>query len=217
MRVPVDDDPCNMTGEMRFPDTPPTGATHGGGMERRAGFSIIELLIVMVILAILSSMAIPRARTASYRADAAALLARTLLQQSQRNAITRQSNVIVSFDTVYARLRLVEDYNNNDTLNTTDRVTFRRLEEGARFATPPMGRVGGGAATGAVQGTSLRVVSSLPGVIFRRDGSASTDLELYITMRATVDADYRALVVSPTTGRIDVYKWGGSTWIRTTQ
>ena len=181
------------------------------------GFTLIELLIVVALLAILGAMAIPRARTTTYRADAAALLARTLLLQSQRNAITRQSNVIVSFDTVNARLRLVEDYNNNDTLNTTDRVTFRRLEEGARFARPPMGRVGGSTASSAVEGTSLRIVSALPGVIFRRDGSASTDLELYLTMRPTVATDYRALVVSPTTGRVDVYKWGGSSWIRTTQ
>ncbi|MHB8838327.1 MAG: type II secretion system protein [Gemmatimonadaceae bacterium] len=184
---------------------------------RRGGFSLIELLIVMVLLAILGAFAIPKARTTTYRADAAALLARTLLQQSQRNAITRQSNVIVSFDTTYARLRLVEDYNNNDTLNTTDRVTFRRLEEGAHFARPPMGRVGGATASGAVEGSSLRVVSALPGVIFRRDGSASSDLELYLTMRTDVATDYRALVVSPTTGRVDVFKWGGSSWIRTTQ
>ncbi|MHB1097685.1 MAG: pilus assembly FimT family protein [Gemmatimonadaceae bacterium] len=190
---------------------PPPARTH------RRGFSIIELLIVMVLLAILATMAIPRARTTTYRADAAALLARTLLQHAQRNAITRQSNVIVSFDTVYARLRLVEDYNNNDTLNTTDRVSFRRLEEGARFARPPMGRVGGASATSAVEGTALRTVSALPGVIFRRDGSASSDLELYLTMRTTVNTDYRALIVSPTTGRVDVYKWGGSSWIRTTQ
>ncbi|MDQ8154217.1 MAG: type II secretion system protein [Gemmatimonadota bacterium] len=183
----------------------------------RRGFSLIEMLIVMVILAIVSAMAIPRARTAAYRADAAVLLTRTLLQQAQRNAITRQSNVIVSFDTTYARLRVVEDYNNNDTLNTTDRVSFRRLEEGTRFVRPPMGRVTGGSSGGAIEGTSLRVVSALPGVIFRRDGSASTDLELYITMRATVSTDFRALIISPTTGRADVYRWSGSAWIRTTQ
>lgn len=184
---------------------------------RRRGFSLIELLIVVVLLSILSTMAIPRARTTSYRADAAALLARTLLQHAQRNAITRQSNVIVSFDTANARLRLVEDDNNNDTLDTSDRVTFRRLEEGARLVPPPMGRVGGGATSSAVQGTALRVIATLPSLIFRRDGSASTDLELYVTMRADVATDFRALVVSPTTGRVDAYKWGGSAWIRTTQ
>ncbi|MBW7935092.1 MAG: prepilin-type N-terminal cleavage/methylation domain-containing protein [Gemmatimonadaceae bacterium] len=194
-----------------------TTAPRGGTRAARAGFTLVEILVVVVLLAILATMAIPKARTTSYRADAAALLARTLLQQAQRNAITRQSNVIVSIDTVYARLRIVEDYNNNDTLNTTDRVSFRRLEEGAHFAVPPMGRVGGGTATGSVQGSALRVVSALPGVIFRRDGSASTDMELYVTMRNAVAADYRALTVSPTTGRVDVHKWSGSAWIRTTQ
>jgi prepilin-type N-terminal cleavage/methylation domain-containing protein len=182
---------------------------------QRRGFSLIELLIVMSLLAILATMAIPRSRTSKYRADAAVLLARTLLQQSQRNAITRQSNVIVSIDTTNRRLRIVEDYNNNDTLNVTDRVTFRHLEEGARFARPPMGRVGGGAATAAFAGTSLRLVSGIPGVIFRRDGSASTDLELYVTMRTDVPTEYRALVVAPATGRVDAYKWTGTAWART--
>lgn len=217
MRASGDREAHNDAGRMRYPRGERRPARDPRLRARRCGFSIIELLIVMVLIAILATMAVPRARTTTYRADAAALLARTLLQHAQRNAITRQSNVIVSFDSVYARLRLVEDYNNNDTLNTTDRVSFRRLEEGARFARPPMGRVGGASASGAVEGTALRIVSSLPGVIFRRDGSASTDLELYLTMRATVATDYRALVVSPTTGRVDVYKWGGSSWIRTTQ
>ena len=190
---------------------------HCQGRRRRHGFSLIELLIVMSLLAILATMAIPKSRTSQYRADAAAVLTRSLLQTSQRNAITRQSNIIVSIDTVNQRLRFVEDYNNNDTLNTTDRVTFRRLEEGARFARPPMGRVGGGSATGAVQGSALRTVSSLPGLIFRRDGSASTDLELYVTMRAEVATEYRALVVAPTTGRVDLYKWTGTAWARSSQ
>lgn len=187
------------------------------GRRDRRGFSLIEMMIVMTLLAILATMAIPKSRTSRYRADAAALLARTLLQQAQRSAITRQSNVIISIDTTYSRIRIVEDYNSNDTLNTTDRVSFRRLEEGARFATPPMGRVGGGAATAAVLGSALRTVSGLPGVIFRRDGSASTDLELYVTMRLTVAEEYRALVVAPATGRVDIYKWTGTTWTRSTQ
>ena len=190
---------------------------HCQGRGRRHGFSLIELLIVMSLLAILATMAIPKSRTSQYRADAAAVLTRSLLQTSHRNAITRQSNVIVSIDTVNQRLRFVEDFNNNDTLNITDRVTFRRLEEGARFARPPMGRVGGGSATGAVEGSALRMVSSLPGVIFRRDGSASTDLELYVTMRAAVATEYRALVVAPTTGRVDLYRWTGTAWARSSQ
>jgi hypothetical protein len=60
-------------------------------------------------------------------------------------------------------------------------------------------------------------VSALPGLIFRRDGSASSDMELYVTMRPTVPTEYRALVVSPATGRVDIYKWTGSAWARSSQ
>ena len=61
---------------------------------------------------------------------------RTLLQGSQRNSITRQSNVIVSFDTGGKRVRLVQDDNNNGAIDAGERVNFRALEEGAKFVKP---------------------------------------------------------------------------------
>lgn len=178
------------------------------------GFSLVELLVVMAMLAIVAAMGLPRINTPKYKADAAAQLARTILQNAQRNAVTRQSNVIVSIDTQYQRLRVVEDYNNNDTLNTTDRVVFRHLEEGARFASPTMGRVGGGALVGAFAGSDLRTVSAMPSVIFRRDGSSSSDIELYLTLRPNVVTEYRAVIVSPATGKADIYRYTGAAWVR---
>jgi prepilin-type N-terminal cleavage/methylation domain-containing protein len=181
----------------------------------RAGFTITELVVVMAMLAIVAAMGLPRMNNVRYKADAAAQLARTLLQNAQREAITRQSNVIFSIDTATNRFRYVQDYNNNDTLNTTDRVVWRRLEEGARFARPTMGRVGGGTLAAAYTGTALRTVSSLPGVIYRRDGSASSDLEIYMTVRTGVSTEYRAVAIAPATGRVDIYRYSGTAWVRT--
>lgn len=180
------------------------------------GFTLVELIVVMAMLAIVAAVGLPRINATKYKADAAAQLARTMLQNAQRDAITRQSNVILSVDTVNQRFRVVQDYNNNDTLNVSDRVVWRRVEEGARFATPPMGRVGGGTLTAAYAGSDLRTVSSLPGVIFRRDGSASSDFEVYLTMRVGVATEYRAVVISPSTGRAEAFRYTGSAWRRIT-
>ncbi|MBX9929477.1 MAG: type II secretion system GspH family protein [Gemmatimonadaceae bacterium] len=185
-------------------------------VRRRAAFTVIELVMVVVMIGLLSAVALPRLNNAALRADAGVRLVRTLLSSQQRNSITRQSNVIVSFDLTNSRLRIVEDYNNNDTLNTTDRVQFRALGEGVRFRAPTMGRIGGTASSTALVGTDLRTVSAMSSVIFRRDGSASTDVELYLANRATVSSDYRAVVINPATGRVDMWRYTGTAWVRMT-
>lgn len=181
------------------------------------GFTIIELLMVVALISIIAATAIPRINFNRYRADAAGRLVRTQLQNAQRNAITRQSNVIASFDLTDNRLRLVQDYNNNDTLNTSDRVDFRRLEEGARYAVPTWPGPNGTTPAAAVVGPNLRTVSGMKTVIFRRDGSASSDLEVYVTMRPAVPEEYRAVTVAQSTGRSELFKWNGKAWIRMTQ
>jgi prepilin-type N-terminal cleavage/methylation domain-containing protein len=188
-----------------------------GGKAKRRGFTIVELMMVVTLVALTAAWALPKFSLARYRADGAGRLARMLLQVAQRNAITRQSNVIVSFDATNNRLRVVQDYNNNDTLNTTDLVTFRKLEEGVKFIRPTWAGVSGGVPAAAVNGSALRTVSSYPSVIFRRDGSASTDLEIYFTARDAVREEYRAVVVTASTGKCDLFKWNGATWIRMNQ
>lgn len=179
-------------------------------------FTLVELLVVLAMLSIVAAMGLPRINTVRYKADAAAQLARTLLQNAQREAITRQNNVILSLDTATNRVRVVQDFNNNDALDASERVTWRRLEEGARFSAPPMGRVDGAALAVPYAGSALRVVSSLPSVIYRRDGSASSDLELYVTMRVGVANEYRAILVAPATGRVDMFRYTGTAWVRAT-
>jgi prepilin-type N-terminal cleavage/methylation domain-containing protein len=184
---------------------------------KRRGFTIIELLMVVAIISVIAAWALPKFSIARYRADAAGRLVRTLMQTAQRNAITRQSNVIVSFDLTGNRVRVVQDYNNNDTLNTNDLVQYRHLEEGARFVTPNWAGVGGTTPTSPVIGTALRTVSGLTTVIFRRDGSTSSDVEVYVTTRDAVKTEYRAITATAATGKTDLYKWNGSTWLRMTQ
>ncbi len=184
---------------------------------KRRGLTLIEMVMVVVIIGIMARVALPRFNIDRYRADGAGRLALILLQEAQRNAITRQSNVIVSFDSLYNRFRVVQDYNNNDTINTTDLVEYRKMAEGAMFAKPTWtGAVGqdGTAPTAAFSGTGLSTISGLPTVIFRRDGSASGSLTIFVTTRANVSTEYREIIVTQSTGRSDLYKYNGSAWIR---
>lgn len=178
------------------------------------------MVMVVVIIGIMARVALPKFDINRYRADGAGRLTRVILQEAQRNAITRQSNVIVSFDPTYNRLRIVQDYNNNDTINTTDLVTYRGMAEGALFAKPSWtGAVGvdGTVPAAAINGAGLKTVSGLTTLIFRRDGSASSNVTLFVTMRANVPTEYREIVVNASTGRSDMYKFNGSAWIRMTQ
>lgn len=188
-----------------------------GALPVRRGFTLVELLMVVAVMAIMAAVALPRISLSRYRADGAGRLARTLLQNAQRNAITRQSNVIVSFDYSTNRLRLVQDYNNNDTLNSGDKVDYRHLEEGAHFAKPSWVGINGTTPSAAVTFSQASTVGGLPSLIFRRDGSASANLEMYVTIRDAVPTEYRGIIVTASTGKSDMYKWNGTTWLRMTQ
>jgi prepilin-type N-terminal cleavage/methylation domain-containing protein len=187
---------------------------------RRRGLTLIEMVMVLVIIGIVARYALPAINYTRFRADGAGRAARILLQEAQRNAITRQSNVIVSFDLLLNRYRIVQDYNNNDTINTTDWVQWRTMPDGAVFAQPSW--TGATAADGstpaaALNGPGLQTVSGLSSVIFRRDGSASTDLNLFVTVRPTVPTEYREITVAASTGRTDIWKYTSNGWVRMTQ
>lgn len=182
-----------------------------------AGFTLIEILVVITIIGIIVGFAIPRLSTSGFKADAAARLVRMQMQLAQRSAITRQSNQVVDFDLTNNKIIVIQDDNSNNVLDAGERQQGRALEEGTKFVTPNWPGPNGVTPAAPISGTSLNTFNGLQGVIFRRDGSASSDLMVYVTNRDAVKTEYRAIQLTQTTGKTDMFKWNGSTWIRMNQ
>jgi prepilin-type N-terminal cleavage/methylation domain-containing protein len=178
----------------------------------RRGFTLLELVVVLIMISIIAGMAVPRINYEKYRADAAMRTVRTVLQGAERNAIMRQTNVVVAFDITHARMQIVEDANNNCIYDSGERLTVRPLEEGAKFANAPIGY--SGAPSAAIVGSNLCSIQGLPAIQFLRDGAASSDLEVYVTSSRSTATDFRVVRVAMATGRADTYRYTGSTWTR---
>src|SRR5579885_221498 len=99
-------------------------------------FTLLELMVVLCIAGVLVAIAIPLIDTSKYRADAVVSIVRTTLQNAARTAVTQQHDVIVSFDTLGEKLRIVSDTNNNNTIDPGERVTYRSLDQGILFTDP---------------------------------------------------------------------------------
>jgi prepilin-type N-terminal cleavage/methylation domain-containing protein len=178
----------------------------------RRGVTLIELMIVVVLLSLVSALALPKINFAQYRTDDSVRLVRTTLQNAQRLAITRQYDVIVSFDTVNQRMRVIQDLNNNYQLDAGEIANWVPLDGGVQFATPSAGV--NGVVSHSIVGPNVINVNNLPSVVFLRSGSASTSLEVYLMSNNANGSAWRAVQVTQSTGRTVWYRWLASIWNR---
>ena len=178
----------------------------------RHGFSMIEVLSVIVIIGLLTAIALPRVSLASYQANGAAQVVASAFSYAQRQAISRQADTRVAFDMANNRMRVHEDRNNDNIIDADERVTFVNLPEGVTFGrgTAPARAIGGEVVT------FTRAQGVLPALIFRRDGTASEDGGVYISTLAglSIDrtADVRAIEVSRATGRATWFSYATGAW-----
>ena len=110
----------------------------------RAGITIVELVVVMMVVGIVLSIGMPRIDLTRVRMDSGFRQLGIKLLAAQRMAIMRQHSVVIAFDTVGGRIRLHEDRNNDGAVQSTEPITFVALEEGLVFgrgmaAAMPMG------------------------------------------------------------------------------
>jgi len=175
----------------------------------RAGMTMMELIVVLGIVSVVSALGLPRLDLSQYRADAAAQQVRSVFQTAQRTSLTRQYDVIVSVDTTQGGLRIAEDVNNNGSIEVSEWKFWRPVGQGNRFAIPPKG-ISSPTITKSVVGPQLSTVDFLPSVIFHRNGSASSDAEIYVSSSYRNRTDYRAITVTRATGRSEMFRLGGT-------
>ena len=191
------------------------GSRTGPRTARRANgaFTLVETIVVLVLIGVVLSIGLPRIDPNKYKADAAAITIRSLLMQAQRDAIVRQHDLIVNIDTAKSRLILGYDKNDDGVVQVTERVRIQALPEGDRYANPPAYLTDPGmSAYGPIRANAIKQVSGYPSVIFRRDGSVSSALELYTTTVRAKLADYRVVTVVQATGRTGFQRYLGANW-----
>ena len=181
----------------------------------RGGFTLIELMMVVVILGLVVKLAAPKIDMTRFRVNAAVQTLGTTILTAQRQAVTQQNNIIVLFDSSNHRIRIHEDRNNNGVINSGEHVRVVDLGEQIVFGRGPAAAMAMG--TGAI--IVARRVSGVPVLTFHRDGSASENAGFYVTsvvaQRSSVRAtDARAVSVERATGRASWFRYGPNGWVK---
>lgn len=182
----------------------------------RDGFTLIELLVVLTIIGIIAGIAAPRLDPVEFRMNGAVNELGTTLLAAQREAVMRQHNVVVAFDSAGGRIRIHSDKNNNGVIDNGEAVRSVGLPEDIFFG------LGGAPARprGSDPISLEREQDGMPAITFHRNGSASEEGVLYLmSHRAKVLGSYyatdtHAVEIERSTGRASWYRYDGSQWQR---
>lgn len=180
----------------------------------RAGFSLPELLTVLVVVGVMSVLVIPRIEVVKYRMDGQARGMMAALVTAQRSAVKRQHDVVVAFDTIHHRIRIHEDEDNDRTLDPGERTRHVPLIENVEFG---LGSAPPRTAATATTVSFTEIQEGLPSVRFHRSGSATQEGAFYLTSQRAgqgsgYENDTRAVHVDRATGRTSWYYYEDTEW-----
>jgi prepilin-type N-terminal cleavage/methylation domain-containing protein len=180
----------------------------------RAGYSMMEVLLVLVLIGILVAMAAPRLNLSPTRTEAGVHALASELMAAQRAAVTGQYDVVVAFDAAQRRVRVHHDLDGDGAMDAGEPVLLKPLERGVVFG---RGSAGPLAQLGSQAVSFTRSQGGLPAVTFNRAGSASEEGGAYLTTPpagAPPASSARAVVVDRATGRAVAWRYKGSAWER---
>ncbi|MGH7500064.1 MAG: pilus assembly FimT family protein [Gemmatimonadales bacterium] len=192
-------------------------AKRAGPIQRVRGFTLIEVLLVVAIIGILAAVALPRIDLYRIQANSAVQIMGTTMVAAQREAVTKQHDIILTFDAPNRRMRMIWDANSNSVVDAGERARNIPLDTRITFG------LGGAPARpfGATAINFSKTINGLPALIFHRNGSASGIGGFYLTStRAVLDGtakwsgDTRAVEIVRATGRTEWFRYNGSAWTR---
>ncbi|MHB1097026.1 MAG: pilus assembly FimT family protein [Gemmatimonadaceae bacterium] len=181
-------------------------------MPRRRGFTLIEMMLVVALVAIMAAMALPKISFLRYRQDANGRLVQRTLIVAQQKALTKNTNVLFVMDYAASRMRIVQDTNANGAADASEAWESWRLSEGARFAVPTV-TVDGATAYYAT-GPGVSTTTAGPTITFYPNGSASGDAFLYVGVSTGRSDALRAIEFAGATGRTRLWRYLEGSWRR---
>ena len=176
------------------------------------GFTLVELLYVVILLSILAGFAAPFFNVSRFRMNSAVMEVTTELMAAQRYAVLRGHDVVVAIDEEEEWLRIHLDANNDGLMQEDENTRVAQLGDGVIF-----GRADGPTLTPSTQiVTFTQLQGSLKALTFHRNGSASEAGVIYLTStRAAQPNSNRAIEVIRSTAKVKCWSYSTGTWQET--
>jgi len=179
---------------------------------RRRGYTIIEVAMVLVLIAVMAAMALPKVSFLRYRQDAAGRQVQRTMISAQQTAMKNTTNVLLVMDYSSSRLRVVQDTNTNGAADAAEQWVSWALPYGAKFSIPTV-TVDGATAYYAT-GAGITTTANGPTLTFYPNGSASGDAFIYLGVTTGRSDALRAIEFAGSTGRSRLWRYVNGAWRR---
>jgi type II secretory pathway pseudopilin PulG len=180
---------------------------------------MVEMLMVIVIIGIVATIALPRINLSRIRSKAAIQTLGTTMLALQRDAIAKQHNIVIMIDAASRSFRVLYDSTNDIRISTNERVRMVPAGEEIVFGKPaavPARSFG----ANPVNFTTTEQSTGLPAIVLYRNGSAKEAGGIYLsTVKAMAGVPNHAnetwaMEIVRATGRAEWLRWNGTSWVR---